>query len=463
MPARLRERTPQDSGSPDPLAAPTVAAVIAAYNEQESIAATMDALLGQSRPPDSIFVVVNNSTDQTFDVARRYNGRHVLPRRGGPATCVVTVIDIGVNDDGKVGALNFAWSLARRHDYVLGVDADTILAIDCLAHLLTDVVADPRLGGVSAVSMPDQDASGGVVAHALVRAQRVDAATDALSALVRGGRTLVLDGTCSLLRTAALAEIAGHRQGPWLADFGVEDVRLTADLLSSGYEARVSEHARASTAPPTTACWLRGQPRINAADDERFSLDLPRIAQVARSAQGGAGSATHLASRLLAAVLAVGFASTGGLHVSGLWLVPVVLALLADLCVVSRIAGRSASDILSAVLFLPQEAYRTVKGLGHARAWIRNLGTRQCSSAAAQARAERGSEPASSADRGVIRALSLFAAGGIATVLTVWTASSPAQQEAALTAGVVLLALVLGVQSLRNARTILGTARGHRV
>jgi biofilm PGA synthesis N-glycosyltransferase PgaC len=461
---RLRERRPDSRETLDLIAEPTVAAVVVAYNEQDSVAATIEALLGQSRVPDSIFVIVNNATDQTFDVARRYNGRHVLQRSGGLSTCVVTVVDIGVNDDGKVGALNFAWSLAKRHDFLLSVDADTVLDVDCLFHLLGEYLGEPRLGGVSAVSIPDQDTCGGVLARALVRAQRVDAAADALRALIRGGGTVALDGRCSLLRSAALAGIAesGDRHGPWIAGSGVENLRLTGDLLVNGYEARVSERARARTAPTESPRSLRMHQMRWSAGNIRLTLDLPLAARVARGAERRTGLFTHLVSRLLAAALIVGFAATGGFEPSGWWLVPVVLALLADVCVASRISGRSTADIIYAAAFLPHEAYRTVKGVRHARTWVRELGPRRSEPGAASQRAERGIDPRPPATRGFVRSASLVAAGCTVAVLIAWNAISPQDQQDLLAAGAALLAILLGVQSLGSARTIVGSLRGYR-
>ena len=47
-----------------------VAVLVPAWNEEKSIAATIDGLHSQTRPPDLIVVVANNCTDDTAAAAR---------------------------------------------------------------------------------------------------------------------------------------------------------------------------------------------------------------------------------------------------------------------------------------------------------------------------------------------------------------------------------------------------------
>lgn len=49
--------------SPERRGRSSIACVIPAYNEEESIAEVLDGLLTQTRPPDVIHVVINNTTD----------------------------------------------------------------------------------------------------------------------------------------------------------------------------------------------------------------------------------------------------------------------------------------------------------------------------------------------------------------------------------------------------------------
>ena len=94
-----------------------VVVVIPAHNEQDTIATTIRALLAQTRRPDRVVVVADNCTDKTVQIARGFGRR-------------VTVIETVGNKDRKVGALTLAWReyVAYGYDYLLGVDADTVLS-----------------------------------------------------------------------------------------------------------------------------------------------------------------------------------------------------------------------------------------------------------------------------------------------------------------------------------------------
>jgi glycosyltransferase involved in cell wall biosynthesis len=85
----------------EPISVVTIAAVIPAYNEEASLKATMDSLLTQTRPPDAIFIMVNNCTDDTLYVANEYRGSHDISHRGTTYRCEVTAVDMGENADKK--------------------------------------------------------------------------------------------------------------------------------------------------------------------------------------------------------------------------------------------------------------------------------------------------------------------------------------------------------------------------
>jgi glycosyltransferase involved in cell wall biosynthesis len=72
---------------------PDVVAVVPAYNEQKSIASTLDALLKQSVQAEAIIVVDNDSTDTTPDIVEAYRLRekriHLIrePSKGTGYAC----------------------------------------------------------------------------------------------------------------------------------------------------------------------------------------------------------------------------------------------------------------------------------------------------------------------------------------------------------------------------------------
>ena len=80
---------------------PTIGCIIPAYNEEESIAAVLESLLGQSRVPDVIHVIANNTSDKTVEIASRYAGPHFSEVDGVEQFTEVYVHDIGENKIGR--------------------------------------------------------------------------------------------------------------------------------------------------------------------------------------------------------------------------------------------------------------------------------------------------------------------------------------------------------------------------
>ncbi len=52
--------------------------LIPAHSEEASIAAMLNALMGQSRVPDRIVVIADNCTDRTEQIARRFAAQSAI-------------------------------------------------------------------------------------------------------------------------------------------------------------------------------------------------------------------------------------------------------------------------------------------------------------------------------------------------------------------------------------------------
>lgn len=92
--------------------------IIPAYNEQDRIAACLNALSIQSRAPLEIIVVDNNSDDKTAEIAARY----------------ALVKLVKESKQGIAYARNAGFDAARG-DVIARIDADTIVSADWLARL----------------------------------------------------------------------------------------------------------------------------------------------------------------------------------------------------------------------------------------------------------------------------------------------------------------------------------------
>ena len=207
---------------------PTVGCIIPAYNEAETIAGVLDALLMQTRMPDVIHVIINNTSDDSVEVAGHYAGPHTRQTPTGEQSTVIYIHDIGKNPDKKVGALNYGFTLIEGMDYLLGVDGDTVASEKAIEQLEEEIVSDSRIGGISAIYTIDPDPIQGTVAKFLISGQRAQFAAFNMQNMLRGRNMAVLGGQYSIFATKALrdAMTQNHQTTPWVKDSEVEDSLL---------------------------------------------------------------------------------------------------------------------------------------------------------------------------------------------------------------------------------------------
>jgi N-acetylglucosaminyl-diphospho-decaprenol L-rhamnosyltransferase len=122
--------------------APVISAIVVNWNGKDYLPACLDALLGQSPPPDEILVVDNHSDDGSREmVAARYPGVRVLDTGSNQGPC--TARNLGVQQ--------------ARHDLCLLVDNDVVLQPGALAALLATLRSDPKAALVQARSLCGDD------------------------------------------------------------------------------------------------------------------------------------------------------------------------------------------------------------------------------------------------------------------------------------------------------------------
>jgi biofilm PGA synthesis N-glycosyltransferase PgaC len=204
---------------------PRVIALVPAYNEQDSIGRTIEALLAQVRPLDEIVVVANNCTDATYEIASGYP---------------VTAVDFPGNPHGKSGALNLGWQRhAQDADYVVCVDADSILPENAVSGWLAEM--RPGTGGISGQVVM----MGG---NLLERIQRSEFARSTRMGL-QAGSVAVISGTGCCYSGAALREVAAlAREGaPWSCQSITEDHLLTYQLRHLGWRTIMSSSVQVFT------------------------------------------------------------------------------------------------------------------------------------------------------------------------------------------------------------------------
>ena len=209
---------------------PGITVLVAAYNEQANIAATVESLARQDYPgPLQVIVINDGSTDGTAQVLAGI--RHPW----------LQVVNLERNA-GKSNALNVGLGLAR-HAITITVDGDSYLYRNALRNLVGRYLSDPA--GTKAVA-------GAVLVrnsrtNLVTKIQEWDyfhgiAAIKRLQSLYQG--TLVAQGAFSLYETATLRRVGG-----WAETVG-EDIVLTWALLAQGHRVGFAESAVLFTNAP---------------------------------------------------------------------------------------------------------------------------------------------------------------------------------------------------------------------
>ncbi len=222
-----------------PLAYPPVSILVAAYNEAEAIADTLESLAGQDFAGDFEILVLNDgSTDATSAVARA-----AIARLSFPPQASVRLIDYPQNA-GKAAVLNRGLALAK-HDVIVTIDADSWIHRDGLRHLVERLMSDPS---------ETQAVAGAVMArnsrtNFLTSAQEWDyfhgiSAVKRMQSMFHG--TLVAQGAFSAYRRPALEAVGG-----WPPCVG-EDIVVSWALLEREGRIGYAEDAICFTNVPTT-------------------------------------------------------------------------------------------------------------------------------------------------------------------------------------------------------------------
>lgn len=380
---------------------PTIGCVIPAYNEAESIAAVLDSLLAQTRVPDVVHVVINNTTDATFDIAAEYAGPHRIEHGDDVQETEVYVHDIGENPDKKVGALNYGFSLIEGCDYMLGVDGDTTAHPEAVEWLAQEIVSDARIGGISAIYSIDDTPFRGLVPRFLIAGQRAQFAAFNMQNMLKGRNMAVLGGQFSIFSMRALHEVmeVNHQGSPWVKDSEVEDSLLSLQIKSAGYLTKISARARAD---------VGGMHTLRGLDAQQVKWNFGAIELMWPGQRGDtkgqpfhpnlrlrwvehASMAMNFVTRVLFVLLLVASLSIGAFVFSPIWLLPPIAAVALNLRVVASMKHRTWRDVVFALAAVPAEVYMWIR-LGHfLRAWTRFASKKQTDNWAEQAKAERGS------------------------------------------------------------------------
>ncbi|HEX9806873.1 MAG TPA: glycosyltransferase family 2 protein [Alteraurantiacibacter sp.] len=249
---------------------PGVTVLIAAYNEQEAIQATLESIAQTDYTgPLEVMVINDGSIDETASRVRA-----AIEEIETPPNVSLRLLDFAENR-GKAAALNSGLAQAS-HDLICTLDGDSRLRTDSLRKLVERLLADPpgTVAVAGAVLVRNSRAT------MITKAQEWDyfhgiAAVKRMQSMYHG--TLVAQGAFSLYHREALEAVEG-----WPETVG-EDIVMTWALLRKGYRVGYAEDAIVWTDAPTTfrqflqqrKRWARGL--IEALEHHSGLLFKPRL------------------------------------------------------------------------------------------------------------------------------------------------------------------------------------------
>jgi cellulose synthase/poly-beta-1,6-N-acetylglucosamine synthase-like glycosyltransferase len=208
-----RMATPRQGSALTPRIEKRLTAIVPAYNEAETVAETVRSLREQTLAPAEIVVVDDCSTDATGEIARAAGA---------------TVIRPPANTGSKAGAQTFALNEVET-EFVMAVDADTVLAPDAIEQLMP-ALDDPDVASSCGFVLPQR------VRTIWERGRYVEYML-AFSFFKRiqdhFGKPLISSGCFSVYRTQELRAVGG-----WSSRTMAEDMDLTWTLYRADHKVR---------------------------------------------------------------------------------------------------------------------------------------------------------------------------------------------------------------------------------
>lgn len=335
-----------------------LAVLIPAHDEEASLPVVLRALRAQTVRPAHVTVVADRCTDRTAAVARAL-GAHVVETRD--------------NEHRKAGALDQALAVLAEAppDYVMVLDADTVVAPRFVETALTRLAADPQLGAVSGIFHGDG-------ARGWVERCQANEYTRYASQIVTTRRVSVVTGTASVFRYRALADVAAARGTALPGTPGevydraavTEDSELTLALRSRGWRLAAPRECRCTTElMPTLRTLHRQRVRWYAGMlDNLRSYGVTRVTLRYHVQQLLLTLGALTLWLLLALTLAA--AATGTLAWQPFWIAVGALFLVERL-VTAWSGGPSARWLSLAVL--PELVYDLALQTAYAHAWVTHL------------------------------------------------------------------------------------------
>lgn len=437
----------------------TIACIIPAYNEEDSIERTLESLMTQTRPPNIVHVVVNNTSDDTTWIARNYEGVHEIEYHGQLRRMEIVVHDIGKNKDKKVGALNYGWELSKEFDFILGVDGDTVLDRKCVEKLEAEMLSDTRIGGISAIYSFDRKDGDSAFEKFLIAGQRQQFAGFELDNLLRNRNMAVLGGQCSLLRSEALVEVmkANRQSTPWVTDSSVEDSLLSLQIKSAGYMTKISATARANVGAMTTMKSLYAQQVKWTAGGIELMRQNPFHPNLRLRWRENAAMVFNISTRVLFVLLLAASISISAFVFHPIWLIPPVAAWLLNIRLTATMKEVGTADRVFSWSFVLAEVYMLIRITHFIASWYQSFSNMERDNWSAQANAESGK-----GSSGIIWPIAVVLIVGAISYFS-WTSMDVVVQSVILAIGWPILAVISAILTLTMVVKLFRRQLGYKV
>jgi len=223
---------------------PSITLITPAYNEEDSIADTIKALLDIDYPKGKkeIILVNDGSTDKTLVIMKKFAKNHKE----------IKILD--KKNSGKSDSLNQAIKIAKG-ELIAIVDADSYPTKDALKKMVGYFEQDKDMAAVtSKVFVKNKK-------NFIEKFQDIDYRVIAWSRKILDyiDCVYVTNGPLSVYRKEVVKKVGGFN-----TKIVTEDIELTWNLMSKGYKTKMSYSAIAYTSiPKTLRAWIKQRVRWN--------------------------------------------------------------------------------------------------------------------------------------------------------------------------------------------------------
>ena len=207
---------------------PMLSIIIPIFNEEKTIARTIDSILSSDYKKKEIIAINNGSTDKTKSILQKYEQK-------------IKIYDEGKK--GKANAINRGLSIAKGEIIVI-IDADTVIMKDAFANIVKPF-SDPKIGAVTGnikVLNPKNIHSKLQVLEYAMASQIGKAALASQQAV-----NIISGAFGAFRRDAVITETP-----PFTEDTLTEDLDATVTILKQGYRTTMQNDAIALTEVPFT-------------------------------------------------------------------------------------------------------------------------------------------------------------------------------------------------------------------